>query len=63
MTKMKQTPLIRFSELSGRIYVVTKYKLFGNGRVEAQEKHDVTEQMENYATKRTDHLKRKRRSN
>ncbi len=39
----KQKPLLVRSGLTGTVYVVTRYRKV-DGRIEAQEKHDVTEQ-------------------
>lgn len=41
---MKQTPRLMRGGLSGRVYVVTKYKDLGNGSVESLEKYDVTDE-------------------
>jgi hypothetical protein len=40
----RQTPLLRRSGLSGRIYVVTSYTDKGNGLIVARTKYDVTDQ-------------------
>lgn len=37
--------LILQSDLTGRVYAVTRYKDRGEGRYEAQTKHDVTDQV------------------
>lgn len=37
--------LINRGPLSGRWYAVTRYKDLGDGNIEAQEKHDITEQI------------------
>jgi hypothetical protein len=45
---VKQPPLLLRGGLSGRIYVVTRYKVLDaeKGRIEAITKHDVTDQYE-----------------
>jgi hypothetical protein len=45
---MTQQPLLLRSGLTGRIYVVTRYKVLDaeKGRIEAITKHDVTEQVD-----------------
>lgn len=40
---MTQRPLIRSGGLSGRIFAITSYNKFSDGRVEAKQKFDVTE--------------------
>lgn len=37
-------PLLLRSGLTGTVYVVTRYKDHGDGRIEAQTKYDVTDQ-------------------
>jgi hypothetical protein len=37
-------PMLMESDLTGRVYVVTRYKDRGDGRYEAQTKYDVTDQ-------------------
>lgn len=37
-------PLLTRSELTGRVYVVTRYKPGPNGTIVASAKHDVTDQ-------------------
>lgn len=39
----KQQPRLMCSGLTNRVYVVTRYKDLGDGRIEAIEKYDVTE--------------------
>ncbi len=39
------TPLICFSDLTKRFYVVTRYKDLGDGKIQAQIKYDVTDQI------------------
>ena len=43
MTARAQQPRLMRGGLSGRIYVVTRYRDLGGGAVEALEKYDVTE--------------------
>jgi hypothetical protein len=45
---MSQEPLLLRSGLTGRVYVVTRYKVLDaeKGRIEAITKHDVTEQFD-----------------
>lgn len=40
---MSQRPQIRAGGLSGRIFAITSYNKFSDGRIEAKEKFDVTE--------------------
>ncbi len=40
---MKQQPRLMRGGLSGRVFVVTRYKDLGGGTIEALEKFDVTE--------------------
>jgi hypothetical protein len=46
MTPAKQPPLLLRGGLSGRVYVVTRYKVLDpeRGRIEAITKYDVTDQ-------------------
>lgn len=46
---MGQPPLLLKSDLTGAVYVVTKYKRLDSGVVEAIEKHDVTAQFNDLA--------------
>lgn len=41
---IRYQPLLTRGGLSGRIYVVTKWRDLGNGAIEAVEKFDVTDQ-------------------
>lgn len=41
---MAQQPILVYSTLGRRVYIVTKYKDRGDGRIEAQRKFDVTDQ-------------------
>lgn len=43
---MSQTPLLRRAGLTGRVVVITKYRVNAAGMVTAIEKHDVTAQYE-----------------
>jgi len=40
---MKQKPIIAHSKITGKWYLVTKYIDYGNGRIEAVEKREATE--------------------
>lgn len=40
----QQPPRLFRGPLSGRVYVVTRYRDLGNGMFEAHEKHDVTDE-------------------
>jgi hypothetical protein len=42
----KQPPRLLRSGLTGRVYVVTRYKVLDRGRIEALTKYDVTEDFE-----------------
>ena len=44
MNAPKQTPRLTLGPLTGRIYVVTRYRERPNGVIEAQEKFDVTDE-------------------
>ena len=46
--RRKHPILIRRGWISGRWYAVTRYKDLGSGDVEAQEKHDITEDLVPY---------------
>jgi hypothetical protein len=46
MSAKKQVPHLMRGGLSGRIYVVTRYRELGNGSVEALEKYDITEEFD-----------------
>jgi len=48
----KQQPRLMRGGLSGRIYVVTRYRDLGDGLIEALEKYDVTEDFEAVTTER-----------
>ena len=39
----KQKPFLRISEITGSVYIVTKYKDLGGGRFQAQEQFDITD--------------------
>lgn len=41
---MKQKPRLLWSELTGRVYIVTKYREHGGRLIEASEKFDVTDE-------------------
>lgn len=43
---MKQRPRLLRSELSGRVYIVTKYRDHEGSLIEATEKFDVTDEFE-----------------
>lgn len=43
---MKQQPRLMRGGLSGRIYVVTRYRDLGDGFFESLQKYDVTEDFE-----------------
>lgn len=49
---MPQEPKLLHSELTGNVYIVTKYKDLGKGRYEAHVKHDVTGEFEIIALKK-----------
>jgi hypothetical protein len=40
----RRPPLLSRSELTGRVYIVTRYTDHGDGRITAHEKFDVTAQ-------------------
>ena len=42
-------PILTYSEITGRVYIVTKYKRLDGGVIDAREKFDVTEWAESYA--------------
>lgn len=42
--RVQSSPLLMRGGLSDRVFVVTKWRDMGEGRVEALMKHDVTEQ-------------------
>jgi hypothetical protein len=46
----KKRPLLVRGGLTGRVYVVTRYRDLGEGRLEALEKFDVTDQYEALAS-------------
>lgn len=46
MTTRKQPPKLVRGGLTGRVYVLTRYKVRSDGGYEAIEKHDVTEDFE-----------------
>lgn len=45
-------PILTYSEITGRVYIVTKYKRLDGGVIDAREKFDVTDWAESYARKR-----------
>lgn len=45
-------PILTCSEITGRVYIVTKHKRLDGGVIDAREKFDVTEWAESYARKR-----------
>lgn len=44
MDTMSQEPRLFHSNLTGRIYIATKYRAYPDGSVVAQEKFDVTDE-------------------
>lgn len=53
MSARQQTPRLMRGGLSGRVYVVTRYRDLGDGNYEALEKYDVTEEFEAMIVERT----------
>jgi hypothetical protein len=45
----RNPPMLMFGGLTKTVYVVTRYRHLGDGRYEAQEKFDVTDQFVNLA--------------
>ena len=45
-------PILTYSEITGHVYIVTKYRRLGGGVIDAREKFDVTDWVESYAKKR-----------
>lgn len=43
MSAPQSPPLLRFSPLTGTVYIITRYKVAENGIITAQRKFDVTE--------------------
>jgi hypothetical protein len=54
MSTRKQPPILNVGPLSGKVYIVTRYRVLDGekGQYEAQEKYDVTEQFEQIAAAR-----------
>ncbi len=48
---MRQTPRLMRSEMTGEVYIVTKYESLGEGNYRAKEKFDVTKEFELMAIK------------
>ena len=44
-------PILTYSEITGRVYIVTKYRRLDGGIIDAREKFDVTDWVESYAKK------------
>lgn len=49
---MAKTPMLVYSPLTDRVFVLTKYKTLAGGYIEAFEKYDVTDQFEKVAQER-----------
>lgn len=45
-------PILTYSEITGRVYIVTKYRRLDGGVIDAREKFDITDWVESYAKKR-----------
>lgn len=45
-------PILTYSEITGRAYIVTKYRRLDGGVIDTREKFDVTRWVESYAKKR-----------
>lgn len=43
-------PMIMYSDMTDRWYIVTRYKDLGEGKFRAQTKYDVTDQMQEIIT-------------
>ena len=48
---MRQTPRLMRSDMTGEVYIVTKYESLGEGNYRAKEKFDVTKEFELMAIK------------
>jgi len=59
---MRQTPRLMFSEMTGEVYIVTKYESMGEGNYRAKEKFDVTKEFE-LMTIKWNQLKEKQENN
>lgn len=44
-------PILTYSEITGRVYIVTKYRRLDGGVIDVREKFDVTDWVESYAKK------------
>lgn len=45
-------PILTYSDITGSVYIATKYRRIGRVILDAQEKFDVTDWVEKYAKKR-----------
>lgn len=45
-------PILTYSDITGSVYIATKYRRIGRVILDAQEKFDVTDWVERYAKKR-----------
>jgi hypothetical protein len=52
MSARKNPPILSFGELTGRVYIVTRYTQRGDGVVVASEKFDVTASFDVLAPRR-----------
>lgn len=49
---MAKTPMLVYSPLTDRVFVITKYRTLAGGYIESFEKYDVTDQFERVVAER-----------